>query len=82
MRPRGTGQICSPRTKALGLRWAVELIKRGILVNPNEKFYMSTTHTEADIDRALEAIDGASKLWRVSRDRTMGAVASSSWPGH
>ena len=27
--------------KDLGLQWAVELIKRGILVNPNEKFYIS-----------------------------------------
>jgi len=45
--------------KDLGLRWAVELIKRGILVNPNEKFYISTAHTEADIDRAIEQVDGA-----------------------
>lgn len=43
----------------LGLRWAVELIKRGILVNPNEKFYISTAHTEADVDRTLEAVDDA-----------------------
>jgi glutamate-1-semialdehyde 2,1-aminomutase len=45
--------------KALGLRWAVELIKRGVLVNPNEKFYISLTHTEADIDRAIEVVDEA-----------------------
>jgi glutamate-1-semialdehyde 2,1-aminomutase len=43
----------------LGLRWAVALIKRGILVNPNEKFYISLAHTEADVDRTLEAVDGA-----------------------
>ena len=43
----------------LGLRWAIELIKRGILVNPNEKFYISTAHTEADVDRTLEAVEGA-----------------------
>ncbi|MBV9172778.1 MAG: aminotransferase class III-fold pyridoxal phosphate-dependent enzyme [Chloroflexi bacterium] len=43
----------------LGRRWAVELIKRGILVNPNEKFYISTEHSEADVGRTLEAVDGA-----------------------
>lgn len=43
----------------LGLRWALELIRRGLLVNPNEKFYISVAHTDADIDRALEACAGA-----------------------
>jgi glutamate-1-semialdehyde 2,1-aminomutase len=43
----------------LGRVWAIELIKRGILVNPNEKFYISTEHTEADVDRTLEAVEGA-----------------------
>jgi glutamate-1-semialdehyde 2,1-aminomutase len=43
----------------LGLRWAIELIKRGILVNPNEKFYISLVHTDADIDRTLDAVEGA-----------------------
>ncbi len=45
--------------KDLGLRWSLELIKRGILVNPNEKFYISTQHTDADVDRTLEAVDHA-----------------------
>jgi glutamate-1-semialdehyde 2,1-aminomutase len=45
--------------KDLGLRWCLELIRRGVLVNPNEKFYMSTEHTDADLDRTLEAVDGA-----------------------
>jgi glutamate-1-semialdehyde 2,1-aminomutase len=43
----------------LGLRWAVALIKRGILVNPNEKFYISLAHTDADVDRTLEAVEAA-----------------------
>ena len=42
-----------------GRRWAIELIKRGVLVNPNEKIYLSVAHTDADIDRALEAADDA-----------------------
>ena len=45
--------------KDLGLRWSLELIKRGILVNPNEKFYISTQHTDVDVDRTLEAADEA-----------------------
>ncbi|MGI9147043.1 MAG: aspartate aminotransferase family protein [Chloroflexota bacterium] len=45
--------------KDLGLQWAIELIKRGILVNPNEKFYISLAHTDADVDRTLEAVEAA-----------------------
>jgi glutamate-1-semialdehyde 2,1-aminomutase len=45
--------------KDLGLRWSLELIRRGILVNPNEKFYISTQHTDADVDRTLEAVEAA-----------------------
>ena len=50
--------------KDLGLRWAIELIKRGILVNPNEKFYISTEHSDADVDRTLEAVEEAFKVLR------------------
>jgi glutamate-1-semialdehyde 2,1-aminomutase len=45
--------------KDLGLRWALELIRRGLLVNPNEKFYISIAHTEADVDRTLDIADQA-----------------------
>jgi glutamate-1-semialdehyde 2,1-aminomutase len=45
--------------RALGLRWGVECIKRGLLVNPNEKFYISIAHTDADVDRTLEICDAA-----------------------
>ncbi|MGO9180869.1 MAG: aspartate aminotransferase family protein [Candidatus Limnocylindrales bacterium] len=45
--------------KALGLRWALELIKRGVLVNPNEKLYVSIAHTEADVERTLQVVDEA-----------------------
>jgi glutamate-1-semialdehyde 2,1-aminomutase len=47
--------------KDLGQQWAIELIKRGILVNPNEKFYISIAHTDADVDRTLEAVEAAFK---------------------
>ena len=45
--------------KTLGFRWAIELLKRGILVNPNEKFYLSTVHTLEDIEQTLIAVDEA-----------------------
>lgn len=45
--------------KDLGQRWAIELLKRGILVNPNEKFYISIVHTDADVDVTLEAVEAA-----------------------
>jgi glutamate-1-semialdehyde 2,1-aminomutase len=45
--------------KALGFRWAIELLKRNILVNPNEKFYLSTVHTMDDIEQTLQVVDEA-----------------------
>ena len=47
--------------KELGLRWTIELLRRGLLVNPNEKFYISVSHTEADVDKSLEVVDEAFK---------------------
>jgi glutamate-1-semialdehyde 2,1-aminomutase len=43
----------------LGARWALALIERGLLVNPNEKFYVSIAHTDDDIDRTLAIVDDA-----------------------
>ena len=45
--------------KDLGRRWAIECIKGGLLLNPNEKFYISLAHTDADIDQTIEAASGA-----------------------
>jgi glutamate-1-semialdehyde 2,1-aminomutase len=45
--------------KELGLRWALEMIRRGILVNPNEKIYISIAHTDGDVERTLKAVDEA-----------------------
>ncbi len=45
--------------KDLGLRWALELLRRGLLVNPNEKFYVSIAHSDADVDRTLDVVDAA-----------------------
>ncbi len=44
---------------ALGHRWAIECIKRGMLVNPNEKIYVSIAHTDTDVDRTLQICDDA-----------------------
>ena len=45
--------------KDLGYRWACEMIRRGILVNPNEKIYISIVHSDADIATTLSAVDEA-----------------------
>ncbi len=58
-RPLRNWQDLLTADKELGFRWAIELLKRGILVNPNEKFYLSTTHTLDDVDQTLQVIDDA-----------------------
>lgn len=41
--------------KKKAYRFGVEMIKRGCFVTPFEKIYLSTAHTDEDIDRLLEA---------------------------
>jgi glutamate-1-semialdehyde 2,1-aminomutase len=58
-RPLRTWMDLTTADKDLGWRWAMELLRRGLLVNPNEKFYISITHTDADIDHTLGVVDEA-----------------------
>lgn len=58
-RPLRDWQDLLTADKGLGFRWAIELLKRGILVNPNEKFYLSTAHTLEDVEETLAAVDEA-----------------------
>jgi glutamate-1-semialdehyde 2,1-aminomutase len=58
-KPLRTWLDLTTHDKDLGWRWAIELMKRGLLVNPNEKFYISIAHTDADVDRTLEIVDDA-----------------------
>jgi len=58
-RPLRTWMDLTTHDKDLGWRWAIELMKRGLLVNPNEKFYISLAHTDADVDRTLQIVDEA-----------------------
>jgi glutamate-1-semialdehyde 2,1-aminomutase len=44
---------------AMGTRWAIECVRRGVLLIPNEKFYISVAHSDADVDRTLEVCDAA-----------------------
>src|SRR5947199_237088 len=53
--------------RELGLEWGLELLRRGLLVNPNEKFYISIAHTDADVDQTLEVVDGAFKVMAAKR---------------
>ena len=58
-RPLRTWTDVNTADKDLGWRWAMELLARGLLVNPNEKFYISTAHTDADIEHTLGVVDEA-----------------------
>jgi glutamate-1-semialdehyde 2,1-aminomutase len=58
-RPLRTWIDLTTHDRDLGWRWAIELMKRGLLVNPNEKFYISIAHTDADVDRTLGIVDEA-----------------------
>lgn len=53
--------------KELGLEWAIELLRRGLLVNPNEKFYISIAHDDADVERTLEIVDASFAAMRARR---------------
>jgi len=48
-------------------RFGVELVREGILMNPGAKMYVSTVHSDADIDRTLQAAERA--LRRVAGGR-------------
>ncbi len=58
-RPLRTWIDLTTHDKDLGWRWAIELMKRGLLVNPNEKFYISIAHSDTDVDRTLAIVDEA-----------------------
>ena len=58
-RPLRTWMDLTTADKDLGHRWALELLRRGLLVNPNEKFYISIVHSDDDIDRTLQIADDA-----------------------
>ena len=46
--------LYADRDKAF--RFGIEMIRRGFFVSPYEKIYLSTAHSEEDIDRTLEAM--------------------------
>jgi len=58
-KPLRTWMDLTSADKDLGYRWALELLKRGLLVNPNEKFYISIAHSDEDVARTLAIVDEA-----------------------
>ena len=46
------------------MQFGNELLRRGILVNPGEKLYLSLAHSDADLDRFLSAARGALRALR------------------
>ncbi len=65
-RPLRTWMDLTTADKDLGYRWSLELLRRGLLVNPNEKFYISIMHSDADIDHTLNVVDDAFTALRAS----------------
>jgi glutamate-1-semialdehyde 2,1-aminomutase len=65
-RPLRTWMDLTTADTSLGRAWALELIRRGLLVNPNEKFYLSIAHSDADVDRTLAVVDEAFAALRRS----------------
>jgi glutamate-1-semialdehyde 2,1-aminomutase len=51
----------------LGYGWASEMVKRGFYVHPWHNMFMCAAMTDADIDEALNAADGAFKAMNASR---------------
>jgi glutamate-1-semialdehyde 2,1-aminomutase len=66
-KPLRTWMDLTTADKDLGWRWSIELMKRGLLVNPNEKFYISIAHTDADVEQTLEIVDEAFATLRGGR---------------
>jgi glutamate-1-semialdehyde 2,1-aminomutase len=66
-KPLRTWMDLTTADKDLGWRWAIELMKRGLLVNPNEKFYISIAHSDEDVDRTLQIVDEAFAALRTQR---------------
>jgi glutamate-1-semialdehyde 2,1-aminomutase len=66
-RPLRTWMDLTTADKDLGYRWALELLQRGLVVNPNEKFYISIAHTDRDVDHTLGIVDDAFATLRSSR---------------
>ena len=48
----------------LGERFGVELVRRGIFVNPGKKFYLSLAHTPEDVDETLTRAEDALRALR------------------
>lgn len=44
---------------AAGRRFGVELVRRGVFVNPGAKWYTSSAHTTDDLEITLDAVDAA-----------------------
>ena len=42
--------------RAKAYRFGIEMIRRGFFISPYEKIYLSTAHTDEDLDRTLAAM--------------------------
>ncbi len=61
---------------ALGHRFVLEALQRGVYLHPWHNMFLSAAHRAEDIDRVLEATDGALKQVAASVDRRRLAKAA------
>jgi len=45
-----------------GFAFTAEVLRRGVYLHPKHNMFLSLAHCEEDIDRALEATEGAFRL--------------------
>jgi glutamate-1-semialdehyde 2,1-aminomutase len=60
----------------LGHRFVLEVLRRGVYMHPWHNMFLSAAHQAADIDRVLEATDGALKQVAGLADRRQPAKAA------
>jgi glutamate-1-semialdehyde 2,1-aminomutase len=59
-----------------GHRFVLEALQRGVYMHPWHNMFLSAAHQAADIDRVLEATDGALKQVAASVERRHSAKAA------
>lgn len=71
---RQTGPVSMPQILfhddhdfSLGYGWVVECLKRGVYFSPYHNMFLSSGHTEADIDFTLDVADQAFKALKANR---------------
>ena len=60
---------------SLGEAFCGEALRRGVYLHHRHNMFLSTAHTDAEIDRALEATEGAFAALARNRTKNQGDAA-------